>query len=166
MIEMQTHSPRRALPRTGLSLAQALNIHLDVFKSVRVDADARRISQALTVPEYIETWISIPGAESGSVTLASPEDSGFRLDHFSVHRSPLTVTGSFLFCHLRKIRLLWRKASDDLCADSVVDIRVRGNFGSSVVELRHTGLASLDEYVWHEALWRRSLEKLAALIRS
>jgi hypothetical protein len=47
-----------------------------------------------------------------------------------------------------------------------VDFRVRGNFGSSVVELRHTALNSADEYAWHEALWQRSLDKLALLFRS
>jgi hypothetical protein len=62
--------------------------------------------------------------------------------------------------------LFWRKTSNAFCAESVVDFRLRGNFGSSVVELRHTGLESAGECAWHEALWRRSLEKLASLFRS
>ena len=130
-----------------------------------MDADAGRISRALTEPEYLEAWISIPGAAPGSFTRASSQENGYRLDHYSAHyfahRSALTIEGSFHFCHLRKIRLFWRKTSNVLCAESVVDFRLRGNFASSVVELRHTALASADEHAWHEALWRRSLQKLA-----
>jgi hypothetical protein len=162
MIETPTYSPQPALPQTELSL----ETNSTIFKSVRVNADAHRISRALTVPEYLEAWISIPGAAPGSVTLASSEENGFRLDHFSVHRSGLTITGSYLFCHLRKMRLFWRKTSSSVCVDSVVDFRLRGNFGSSVVELRHIALATADERAWHEAFWGRSLQKLALLFGS
>ena len=64
------------------------------------------------------------------------------------------------------MRLFWRKTSNALCVESVVDFRLRGNFGSSIVELRHTALASAEEYAWHEALWGRSLQKLALLFGS
>ena len=160
--ELPARSPQPALPQTGPSL----ETHSTIFKSVRVNADAHRISRALTVPEYLEAWISIPGAAPGSVTLASSEDNGYRLDHFSAHRSNLTIAGSYVFCHLRKMRLFWRKTSNDKCVVSVVDFRLRGDFGSSVVELRHTALASADEHAWHDALWQNSFEKLALLFGS
>jgi hypothetical protein len=166
MIEMPTHSPQPALPQSGLSLAPVAETHSTIFKTVHVNADAHRISRALTVPEYLEAWISIPGAAPGAFTLASSEDNGYRLDHYSAHRSALSISGSYLFCHLRKIRLFWRKTSNAVCAESVVDFRLRGNFGSSVVELRHSALASADEHAWHDALWGRSLEKLALLLGS
>ncbi|MGD1063209.1 MAG: hypothetical protein ABR860_08100 [Terracidiphilus sp.] len=170
MIEMPTYAPQLALPQPGLSLAPVRETHSTIFKAISVNADAHRISRALTVPEYLEAWISIPCAAPGSYTLVSSQDNGYRLDYYSAHdsaqRSALTIKGSFLFCHLRKIRLFWRKTSNALCADSVVDFRLRGNFGSSVVELRHTALASADEHAWHEALWRGSLEKLALLFGS
>jgi hypothetical protein len=166
MIEMPTYSPQPALPQTSPSPDRVSQTHSAIFKAVSVDADAHRISRALTLPEYLEAWISIPGAAPGSFTLASSQDNGYRLDHYSTHRSALTITGSYLFCHLRKMRLFWRKTSSTLSVDSIVDFRLRGNFGSSVVELRHSALASADEYAWHDALWRRSLEKLASLFRS
>jgi hypothetical protein len=170
-IQMPTYSPQPALPHAGLSLApapqtHAPQTHASIFKAVRVNADAQRISQALTVPEYIETWISIPGAAPGSFTLASSRDNGYCLEHISSQGSALTIQGAYLFCHLRKIRLFWRKTANAFCAESVVDFRLRGDFGSSVIELRHTALDSADEYAWHEALWRRSLNKLALLLGS
>ena len=174
MIETSLHFPRPAPQQSGLGLAPDPQTHFAIFKSIHVDADAGRISRALTEPEYLEAWISIPGAAPGSFTRASSQDNGYRLDHYSTHysgrrfahRSALTIKGSFHFCHLRKIRLLWHKTSNALCAESVVDFRLRGNFASSVVELRHTALASADEHAWHEALWRHSLQKLALLFGS
>jgi len=174
VIETYPQSPRLAPPKTNLSLAPIHQPHPAILKSVIVNADAHRISRALTQPEYLETWISIPGAAPGSFTRATLQDNGYRLDHYSAHYSTnysahgstLTIKGSFHYCHLRKIRLLWRKTTNALCTQSVVDIRVRGNFGSSIVELRHTALASADEHAWHEALWQRSLQKLALLFGS
>lgn len=166
MIVMSPQSPRPAQQQSGLSLVPDLRTQPAIFKSIQVDADAHRISKALTVPEYLEAWISIPDAAPGSFTLAALEDNGYCLSHFSAQHADLTIQGSFVFCHLRKMRLSWRKTSQASSAESVVDFRVRGNFGSSVVELRHTELASADEFAWHETLWRRSLEKLALLFRS
>jgi hypothetical protein len=47
---------------------------------------------------------------------------------------------------------------------SIVDIRLRGNFGSTIVELYHAGLASAAEYFGQMAMWRASLERLVRLM--
>jgi hypothetical protein len=166
MTETSTHSRQPAPSQADLSSAPTRQNRLVLFKAIRVNADAHRISLALTASEYLEAWIHIPGAAPGSLTVAASQHNGYRLSHYSAHRAPLTLTGSFVFCHLRKMRLLWRKTADAYCTDSIVDFRLRGNFGSSFVELRHTALASADEYAWHEALWGRSLQKLALLFGS
>jgi len=166
MIETSPYSSRPAAQKSCSSLAADPQTHFAIFKAIHVDADAHRISRALTEPEYLEAWISIPGAAPGSFTLASPEENGYRLSHFSARHSALIIKSSFVFCHVRKMRLFWRKTSHASSAESIVDFRIRGNFGSSVVELRHTALASADEHAWHEALWRCSLGKLALLFGS
>jgi hypothetical protein len=166
MIETPTYYPQRALPQTGLSLVPPRHNYSAIFKAVRVNADAHRISQALTVPEYLEAWISIPNAAPGSCTLVSLADNGYRLDHDCANCPALSISGSFLYCHLRKMRLSWRRTANASYAESVVDFRLRGDFGSSIVELRHSELASDEEHAWHEALWQRSLEKLALLFGS
>jgi hypothetical protein len=166
MIEAPTYSLQPATPQIGLNLNRAENGALAIYKATCVDADAHRIFSALTVPEYLEAWISIPGAEPDSFTLAKEEENGYCLDVVSAGGAALSIAGTFVFCHLRKIRMFWRKTGNALCASSVVDFRVRGNFGSSIVELRHSALGSADEHAWYGALWRRSLERLAALLRS
>ena len=49
---------------------------------------------------------------------------------------------------------------------SLIDFRIRGNFASSVLELRHTALASTGEFLWYQQLWRVSLVRLATILRS
>lgn len=131
-----------------------------------VNADAQRISQALTMPEYLEAWICMPGQEPGSVVVASETENGFRLDHWRAGKLAASISGSFLFCHLRKLRFSWKWTGKRMTDESVVDFRIRGNFGSSILELSHTGIGSRDEYQWHRQLWQSSMEKLACLLRS
>ncbi len=138
--------------------------------SITVDADARRISQALTEPEYLEAWIVMPDQSpdhaKDSWIVASRNANGYRLDHCRAGRVISSVMGSFLFCHQRKMRLLWRSFGRTDLAESLVDFRIRGKFASSVLELRHTALRSSDEFHWHQELWRASLARLASVLRS
>jgi hypothetical protein len=134
--------------------------------AIDVDADTRRIFQALTVPEYLEAWIDMPDQAEGSRVVASMETNGYRLDHYSGDHATVHITGSYLFCHQRKLRLFWRKICPHSSTESLVDFRLRGNFGSSILELRHSALGSADEFYWHRRLWQGSLEKLALLFRS
>jgi hypothetical protein len=134
--------------------------------SITVDADARRISQALTEPEYLEAWIVMPDQSEGSWIVASRKANGYRLDHCRAGRVISSVMGSFLFCHQRKMRLLWQSFGRTDPAESLVDFRIRGKFASSVLELRHTALRSSDEFHWHQELWRASLARLASVLRS
>src|SRR5579863_3994281 len=46
---------------------------ISVMKSL--NADRQKIFQAVTVPEYIETWLSPPGALAGSTAVFASEDS-------------------------------------------------------------------------------------------
>jgi hypothetical protein len=134
--------------------------------SIGVDADTRRIFQALTVPEYLEAWIDVPDRTDGSVVVAAPDENGYRLKHFFPDGATVCITGSYVYCHRRKMRLCWRKTCHQNCTESLVDFRLRGNFGSSILELRHFALDSADEFLWHQKLWQGSLGKLASLLRS
>jgi hypothetical protein len=134
--------------------------------SIDLDADARRIFQALTVPEYIEAWISLPDQTYDSVIQAAEEGNGYRLDHYAAGRRTVSIKSSYLFQHQRKMRVSWEKTLETYRFESMVDFRLRGNFGCSVLELRHTGMRSFAEFDWQLSLWHNSLGKLASLLRS
>ena len=143
-----------------------------VFLSIGVDADARRISQALTEPEYLEAWMTMPdrvtilGEEGESSIVATKKANGYRLDQYCGGRVIASFVASFLFCHQRKMRLTWHNAARTDLPESLIDFRIRGNFGSSILELRHMSLQSADEFLWHQQLWSTSLPRLASILRS
>lgn len=165
-MESVLDSPELAISTKDGPAGQPREADWTVALSIGVDADTRRIFQALTVPEYLEAWIDPPDRTEGSVVVAAPDENGYRLDHYSAGRSAVRIIGSYIFCHRRKMRLAWRKICQGDCAESLVDFRLRGNFGSSILELRHSALDSEDEFFWHQKLWQGSLEKLASLLKS
>jgi hypothetical protein len=134
--------------------------------SIAVDADARRIFQALTEPEYLEAWISLPNHAEDSRIVVSKRANGYCLDQVRAGCPIASFVGSFLFCHQRKMRLSWRKVAALEITASTVDFRIRGNFASSVLELRHTDLSSAGEFLWYQQLWGISLARLATILRS
>jgi uncharacterized protein YndB with AHSA1/START domain len=134
--------------------------------SISVNADVRRLSQTLTEAEYLETWICPPNHECASHSIAARDGNDYRLDLYCGGSHNATITGSYLVSHQRKMLLSWSRSSAANPAASFVDIRLRGNFGSSTLELEHTGLSSAADYFWQMAMWRASLEKLVGLMRN
>ena len=137
-----------------------------VFLTIGVDADARRISQALTEPEYLEAWITTPGEGGESSIVATKKANGYRLDQYRAGRVIASFVGSFLFCHQRKMRLSWHDSAHTDLPETLVDFRIRGNFGGSILELRHTALHSAGDFLWYQQLWSASLPRLASILRS
>ncbi len=161
---LASHEPE-ALMRDRTA-AQTTEKNWAINLSIDVDADARRIFQALTVPEYIEVWISLPDQTGDSVIQAAEEGNGYRLNHYAAGRRTVSIKSSYLFRHQRKMRMFWEKTLEANRFESLVDFRLRGNFGCSVLELRHTGMCSFVEFDWQLNLWHNSLGKLASLLRS
>jgi hypothetical protein len=166
VVETLSASPQQAVQGFSPAVHPAPRSDWAIALSIDVDADARRISQALTEPEYLEAWISMPDQSEGSSIVASKRANGYGLDHWRAGRVVTSIVGSFLSRHQRKMRLSWRNLCRPLSAESLVDFRIRGNFGSSVLELRQTAFISADDYLWHQTLWQRSLGSLALILRS
>jgi|HubBroStandDraft_2_1064218.scaffolds.fasta_scaffold246474_1 hypothetical protein len=138
--------------------------------SISVNADVRRLSQTITEAEYLETWICLPNHNGSSHAIAVRTGNDFRLDLYCGENLNATISGSYMVSHQRKMLLswtrIWSKTSAANPSVSFVDIRLRGNFGSSTLELEHTGLNSAAEYFWQMAMWRASLEKLVGLMKN
>ncbi|HEY1803797.1 MAG TPA: hypothetical protein VGG45_04900 [Terracidiphilus sp.] len=165
-MESVLDSPELAIPTSDELAGQQCDEKWNIAMSVSLDADTRRIFQALTVPEYLETWIDMPDHTPSSRLLASPDANGYRLDYFSANHISVSIFCSYLSCHQRKMRLHWRRNCHQGPTGSIVDFRLRGNFRTSILELRHIALGSSEEFRWHQQLWEGSLAKLASLLRS
>ena len=127
-------------------------------------AETRRIYEALTVPEYMELWMAVPGYHAGCHSRASRISGGFTFYHLCGSRPTVSVTGTYAKCLRRKLIFSWTLSGISGTSTTFADIRLCGDFERSVLRLRHTGFASDDDYSWHVALWSASMGRLSQLL--
>lgn len=128
-----------------------------------VAADTRRIFYALTVPEYIEAWICIPGCHPECRNVACRVARGFEIEHCCGSGAMTRVSGTYFSFEKRKLSFSWRPAWVADTQDSLVDIRLYGDFEKSILRLRHFGLKSEKDFNWHLSLWSASVARLGGL---
>jgi hypothetical protein len=127
-------------------------------------ADTRRIFEALTVPEYMELWISLPGYHPDCCTRAERRMDGFVCEHLCKGQSMVTISGAYSVFLRRKLVFSWAISGLSSTAASLADLRLCGDFERSILRLRHFGFASDEDCAWHTALWTASLTRLSALL--
>jgi uncharacterized protein YndB with AHSA1/START domain len=142
-------------------------VEREIALHMTLSADRRRIFDALTLPEYIETWLSLPGEHSNCRTVAARTENGYQLDHYGLDRLDFSISGNYRVCRRARMLFTWRKSSatsDPLSTpESLVLIRLYGAFAQSTLLLTHTGRFSESEYGWTCDLWTLSLRKLQTL---
>ncbi len=122
--------------------------------------------QALTEPEYLETWIAIPGDPADSQLIARQNGSGFRFDHYRNGSRDLTIDGEYRVRRRRKMLFTWRTTADGPNSESLVYIGLHGNFNDTLLELHHRGISSPLQHSWQHEMWRQSLGRLSRLFGS
>jgi len=125
------------------------------------NADRSRILQALTVPEYMEAWLCLPGDTMPSVS-ASRTANGYRIQRYGPH-GEVDISGSYQTFRRTKLIFTWQSNAREGGPESLVLIRLYGEFARTRLCLRHIGLASAEERAWHLEMWQRSLDRLSAL---
>jgi uncharacterized protein YndB with AHSA1/START domain len=138
----------------------------EIALNAKIDADTARVLQALTVPEYLEAWISHPECKRGCVVRASRIACSYRIDFIYSDMLDSSISGSIRMLQSDKLLLTWRRFGVCEEAQSVVNIVLQGDGGSSLLQLRHIGLPSRAEFEWHEKLWGASLRNLSRLFQS
>src|SRR4051812_33619013 len=133
---------------------------------VSIQADTRRLFHALTAPEYLETWMSLPGERPGCSTVAARNDDEYLIEHSCDGSPSVLISGRYLVCRRRNLVLSWRVDGDRNLSETKVDIRLRGEFERTKLVLTHSGFGSRHDSAWHRTLWTASLNRLAALFGS
>ena len=131
-----------------------------------IRSDATRVFQALTKPEYLETWITLPGDDANSYLVAWRQEGGYRFDHYRNGRRDLIIDGGYRICRRRKMLFTWRARGERPAAESLVYVALHGNFTETILELHHRGLATAADQAWHLEMWQRSLDRLTRLFES
>jgi len=158
------HSPVIRPARERRDDEKSGSLTLSMEASIR--ADARRLFHALTAPEYVELWLSIPGQHPGCWTLGAGNDHEFAIEHFCDGRRFVSISGRYAVCRRRNVMFTWRVEGDVCVPETQVDIRLRGDFERTTLMLRQTGFVSRHDFAWHQALWNTSIGRLAALYGS
>lgn len=160
--QIATASHAVSYPRADAMAAHAGSA--DIKIEIRLAADTRRIFEALTIPEYMELWMSMPGSHLVCSSRASRVADGFIIDHFCDSKPPIRIAGTYLMCLRRKLAFTWSVSGPCIRPSSFADIRLSGDFGRSILRLKHSGFASSEDYSWHDAFWRSSLSRLSRLL--
>lgn len=134
-----------------------------VRASVRVRAETRRLFQALTSPEYLEAWLSIPSAGASWTLTANQGCPGFLVESCDLDSERLRILAAYTTLRRRRLSIHWKMERNRQTSESVVAMRLHGDFEYSVLSLHHVGLRSHEEVAWHQQLWAASLQRLARL---
>jgi uncharacterized protein YndB with AHSA1/START domain len=158
--------PKRRLGSQRGVGKQFTSDHWTVLLEFSIRADARRLFHALTMPEYIETWISFPGHRLGCATVAATAHRDYVIQHQCKDKPAVSITGTYSVCQRHNLTFSWRVEGTPCVPESCVDIRLRGNFENTTLLLRHSGFESANHCAWHRALWSASIGKLIGLYDS
>ena len=138
-------------------------VHVHVSASVTIRADPRRVWHALTIPEYLEAWIEMPGVHRLACD-AEDAGTGFCFDLCDPVQVRSSIHGHCLVSTPQHLRYAWTKSGGKGRGKSLVDIRVKICKRRCVVGVRHSGLSCAQDAMWYTTMWQRSLANLCRLL--
>jgi len=134
--------------------------------SVSVNAERHRLFQALTLPEYMEAWMRIPGFRGNEQIAVTCTSESYRILASDSHGMQVSIAGVYRVSRRGKMIFTWKKGPAPNAGLSLVTIRLIGDFARTTLLLSHGGLLSKTEYNWHRAFWEGSLGRLQSLFQS
>lgn len=160
--------PHATLPR--LRIADAVpplpdRPSMDIIASLRIQADTRRVLNALAMPEYMETWLQLPEIDRIECHSNLGPFGRFRLELYSNCESRGIIDG---LCHLSKhqdkVTYFWDRLYAGTRATSMVEFSLRGGLRRCTLKLKHGAFSNRAETEWHSTMWHLSLHKLSGLL--
>ena len=144
--------------------AASCPITKNIFASVRIEAEVRRVLYALATPEYMEAWVQLPEVERIECHPEQRSFDRFRIDLLSAGQPQPSIYGSCLLCKPNRVTYLWERDNAGSRFRSVVEIHLLGAPNHCTLKLKHSGLSTESERSWHCAMWNQSLIKLCRLM--
>jgi uncharacterized protein YndB with AHSA1/START domain len=136
----------------------------DVVLSYRIAADPARVLYALSMPEYIEAWLTAPDPEISRFDFHPEARNAFRLDLYRGEELQSTVISSCSIVSANQVRYHWKTISPAGLAETLVEMHLRPNPGGCILGLKHSGFKDAAESAWFDRMWRQSLDRLCGLI--
>ena len=136
----------------------------DVVHSVKIQADRERVFYALSIPEYIETWLRSPNEDELRFVFHSVTEETFRIDLYRANTVQTRIQGFCSVLNLNQIQYAWKITSLVTKTSTVVDMRLLTGPGGCTLGLKHSGFREAAESGWYGQVWRRSLDTLCRLM--
>jgi len=155
--------PEESLSSRSNRKSQHGNADSSFSITVSLNADRRRVFHVLTIAEYMETWLQIPGRHRESSIQVTSDPSGFHVRYFDDAGNPASLVGAYQIYRTAKTNFLWRRTTDPETDSTLVKIRLNGDFERTTLHLSHLGFDSREKLKWHAQLWEQSLDKLSSL---
>ncbi|KAA6455854.1 hypothetical protein DYQ86_26820 [Acidobacteria bacterium AB60] len=154
------------IPSSEVESNRSVSAHAWTIElSASICSDRTRLHSVLTIPEYMELWMRLPEAATEGHLVVREFPGGFRVTGESwVPASPV-ITARYRTSRRNKLIFTWEHQQFGETRESVVAIRLAGDFGKTNVHVKHLGTGSREEYEWHSFFWRQSLSRLSGLFQ-
>lgn len=149
---------------TGVSASKIILPSVNFVTSVEAEADIRRVLYAVSIPEYIEAWLEVPGIDRIEFHPLNRSFDKFQIDLYSFERFQGAIYASCLLSKPNRVTFRWRTDSAGNGAESIVEIRLWKHPTMCIVNLIHSGLCGSEGREWHLGMWQRSLKRLRRLV--
>ena len=136
----------------------------DIALSFRFKADAGRVFYALSIPEYIETWLQAPHAGGLHFVFNSVTQESFSLDLYRGESLQAIVHGLCRVVGANQVRYVWKTTGLSGTTETRVDMKLLCDAAACVLALKHSGFKDANECVWCREMWYQSLERLSRLM--
>jgi uncharacterized protein YndB with AHSA1/START domain len=136
----------------------------DVRVSVVIEAEWPRILNALTVPEYMDVWLTMPGFERLECRTEHKILGGFRIDAFAEGTLQQAIHGACIRSKPDEISYLWKRNDAECEQRSLVKMRLTGGRKRCALHLKHHGLWDQNARDWYSMMWQKSLDKLRVVM--
>ncbi len=138
----------------------------DVVLSSAFQTDQKRVLYALSIPEYIETWLQPPVGEDLHLVFNPVAREEFHLDFYRGNALQMSVCGACRVVRANQIQYAWKITSPGLATamETLVDLKLLSVSGGCVVELKHSGFKSALESAWCCKMWDESLTRLRGIM--
>lgn len=138
---------------------------LVVRTSAAFNAASSRLFYALTIPEYIETWLTPPDADDvrcmGNPAAGEPLSIEMRRDrHVTAN-----IFADYRGISAQDLNIRWYVQSRTRDYTSQLRVSIRTIRADALLRIRHSGFAHPDDWRWHQELWGLSLAKMQMVIR-
>jgi len=138
---------------------------LSVRTSATFNVAPSRLFNAVTIPEYIETWLTPPDVSEVWCTGNPAAGDALSIELQHNQRVAVSILAEYKNISAQDLNVRWYVRSRTSTHISHLRIAIRTVRADAILRIRHSGFTNLSDWRWHQELWGLSLAKMQILIR-